>query len=87
MISVAAGFVKTCPPVAEGSFIIWRFSGLKDVESSTELAQIIKRIRPLENQQRQQYDSADVGDEQQQAYAAEAASYTEAEHNNCPYRY
>ena len=37
-------------------------SGEKDIEGGTKLAQVIKRIGPLENQQRQQYDSADIGD-------------------------
>ena len=35
--------------------------GAEDIELRAELPQVVKGIGPLENQQRQQYDSADIG--------------------------
>ena len=35
--------------------------GAKNVKLRAELPQVVKGIGPLENQQRQQYDSADIG--------------------------
>jgi len=35
--------------------------GAEDIELRAELTQVVKGIGSLENQQRQQYDSADIG--------------------------
>ena len=50
----------------------------KYIEAGAELPQIIKRVCPLENEQRQQNNSAYIGHKQQYAYTAETASYTGA---------
>jgi hypothetical protein len=37
---------------------------VKDIKPGAELTQVIERICPLKNQQRQDYDSADIGYQQ-----------------------
>jgi hypothetical protein len=64
-----------------------RVLNAEHIEAVAELPQVVKRISPLKNKQRQQDDGADVWYKQQQACTAEAASYTKADENNRPYRY
>jgi hypothetical protein len=71
----------------EELFVKMRILNTEYIEAGAELPQVVKRISPLENKQRQQYNGADVWYKQQQACTAEAASYTKADENNCPYRY